>query len=244
MNTNGSLALVGSGEYLPQMAEFEKGLINDGLANGKKPIYVQIPTAAAQESDHRLNYWQQLGEGAAKNLGVTQSFLPIFSRENADNPELLKSISDAALIYLSGGDPHYLANTLRDTLAWELILKNWQTGGSLAGCSAGAMVLSDLIPHFRLSRAEPTKGFGLLKEVRVIPHFDKFFKWIPDSAAKVLLDLPGDEVLIGIDEDTAVVKRAGSDWQVWGRGKLHILKGESPGQQKSGEYVKLGSSLK
>jgi cyanophycinase-like exopeptidase len=106
------------------------------------------------------------------------------------------------------------------------------------------MVLSDLIPHFRLSRAEPTKGFSLLKEVRVIPHFDKFFKWIPDSAAKVLLDLPGDEVLIGIDEDTAVVKRAGSDWQVWGEGKLHILKGEAPGQHKSGEFVKLGRGLK
>ena len=213
MNEYGSLALVGSGEYLPQMMKLEKELINDGLANNKKPIYVQIPTAAGQENDYRLNYWQQLGESAAERLGVTQSFLPILTRADADNPELLKSISDAALIYLSGGDPHYLANTLRDTLAWALILKSWQSGGSLAGCSAGAMVLSDQIPHFRLSRAEPTKGFGLLKEVRVIPHFDKFFKWIPDSAAKVLLDLPGDEVLIGIDEDTAVVKRVGKDWQ-------------------------------
>jgi cyanophycinase-like exopeptidase len=77
----------------------------------------------------------------------------------------------------------------------------------------------------------------------VIPHFDKFFKWIPDAAAKVLLDLPGDEVLIGIDEDTAVVKRVGSDWQVWGEGKLHVLKGEAPGQHKSGEFVKLGSQI-
>ena len=243
MITHGSLALVGSGEYLPQMMEFEGSLIKDGLANGKKPIYLQIPTAAAQESDHRINYWQQLGAKAAENLGVTQSFLPIFTREDANNPELLKTISDAALIYLSGGDPHYLANTLRDTLAWDLILKNWQSGSSLAGCSAGAMVLSDLIPHFRLSRSEPTKGFGLLKQVRVIPHFDKFFKWIPDSAAKVLLDLPGDEVLIGIDEDTAVVKRADKDWQVWGKGKLHILKGEAPGQHQAGEFVKLGSQI-
>ena len=220
MNRYGSLALVGSGEYLPQMMEFEKALINDGLANNKKPIYLQIPTAAAQESDHRINYWQQLGAKAAENLGVTQSFLPIFTREDADNPELLKTISDAALIYLSGGDPHYLANTLRNTLAWDLILKNWQSGGSLAGCSAGAMVLSDQIPHF-----------------------DKFFKWIPDSAAKVLLDLPGDQVLIGIDENTAVVKRADKDWQVWGEGKLHILKGDSPGQHAAGEFVKLGSDI-
>ena len=243
MRNNGSLALVGSGEYLPQMKEFEQSLINDGLANNKKPIYIQIPTAAAKESENRINYWRSLGEVAAKSLGVTQSFLPIFTRDDANNPELLKNVDDAALIYLSGGDPHYLAETLRDTLLWDLILKNWQSGGSLAGCSAGAMALSGYVPHFRLSRAQPTQGFGLLKEVRVIPHFDKFFKWIPDSAAKHLLDLPGDSTLIGIDEDTAVVRRANQDWQVWGKGKLHLLKGQTPGQFGAGEFVKLGGDI-
>jgi len=69
MNTNGSLALVGSGEYLPQMAEFEKGLIDDGLANGKKPIYVQIPTAAGQEV-----FCQSL----AGRMLITQSYLKVF----------------------------------------------------------------------------------------------------------------------------------------------------------------------
>ena len=243
MKNHGSLALVGSGEYLPQMREFEKSLIDDGLANNKKPIYVQIPTAAARESESRINYWRSLGEVAANSLGVSQSFLPIFTQDDANNPELLKNVDDSALIYLSGGDPHYLAETLRDTMLWDLILKNWQSGGSLAGCSAGAMALSSYVPHFRLSRAKPTQGFGLLKEVRVIPHFDKFFKWIPDSAAKHLLDLPGDSTLIGIDEDTAVVKRANKDWQVWGRGKLHLLKGENPGQFGAGEFVKLGGDI-
>ena len=243
MKSNGSLALVGSGEYLPQMKEFEQSLINDGIANGKKPIYIQIPTAAGQESDNRINYWQSLGEVAAKSLGVTQSFLPIFTRDDANNPELLKNVDDAALIYLSGGDPHYLADTVRDTLLWDLILKNWQSGGSLAGCSAGAMAFSSAIPHFRLSRAHPTPGFNLTKQIRVIPHFDKFFKWIPDSAAKVLLDLPGDSILIGIDEMTAVVKRADKPWQIWGKGKLHILKGEIQGQFAAGEFVELGRDI-
>lgn len=243
MKNTGSLALIGSGEYLPQMREFEQSLINDGLANNKKPIYLQIPTAAAQESEYRINYWQSLGASAADALGVRQSFLPILNRVDANNPELLTDVSDAALIYFSGGDPHYLADTVRDTLLWDLIQKNWQSGGSLAGCSAGAMALSGEIPHFRLSRSKPTLGFALLKEVRVIPHFDKFFKWIPDSAAKLLLDLPGDSILIGIDEDTAVIKRGDLDWQVWGRGKLHILKGDSPGQFIAGEFVKLGGDI-
>ena len=243
MKSNGSLALVGSGEYLPQMKEFEQSLINDGIANGKKPIYIQIPTAAGQESDNRINYWQSLGASAASSLGVEQSFLPIFTRDDANNPELLKSVNDAALIYLSGGDPHFLADTVRDTLLWDLILKNWQSGGSLAGCSAGAMAFSSAIPHFRLSRAQPTPGFNLTKQIRVIPHFDKFFKWIPDSAAKVLLDLPGDSILIGIDEMTAVVKRADKPWQIWGKGKLHILKGEIQGQFAAGEFVELGGDI-
>ena len=243
MKNHGSLALVGSGEYLPQMKEFEQSLINDGLANNKKPIYIQIPTAAARESENRINYWRSLGEVAAKSLGVTQSFLPILTRDDANNLQLLKNVDDAALIYLSGGDLHYLAETLRDTLLWDLILKNWQSGGSLAGCSAGAMAFSGYVPHFRLSRAKPTQGFGLLKEVRVIPHFDKFFKWIPDSAAKHLLDLPGDSTLIGIDEDTAVVRRANQDWQVWGKGKLHLLKGQTPGQFGAGEFVNLGGDI-
>ena len=240
----GSLALVGSGEYLPAMASFEQSLIDDGIKNGKRAIYVQIPTAAGQESDDRLEYWKQLGKTQADRLGVDSIFLPIYTREDANNPEYAALIHNSALIYMSGGDPHYLAQTLMGTPLWDAIQENWRTGTSLAGCSAGAMVLSDQIPHFRLSRSEPTKGFGLLKEVRVIPHFDKFFKWIPDAAAKVLLDLPGDEVLIGIDEDTAVVKRVGKDWQVWGGGKVHILKGDAPGAYHSGEFVKLGRGLK
>ena len=53
---NGSLALVGSGEYLPAMTEFEKSLISDGIGNGLKPTYIQIPTAAGKESQSRLNW--------------------------------------------------------------------------------------------------------------------------------------------------------------------------------------------
>jgi cyanophycinase-like exopeptidase len=105
------------------------------------------------------------------------------------------------------------------------------------------MALSSYVPHFRLSRAKPTQGFGLLSQVRVIPHFDKFFKWIPDSAAKHLLDLPGDSILVGIDEDTAVVKRANVAWHVWGQGKLHLLKGQNPGVFTHGEFVDLGGDI-
>ena len=236
---NGSLALVGSGEYLPAMAEFEKSLLEDGIKNGKKNVYIQIPTAAAQESTSRIEYWRDLGQKQAQAIGAKPLFLPIYTREDAQNMSFVNQISNSALIYMSGGDPHYLAKTLIDTPIWQAIVKNWQSGASLAGCSAGAMVLSSQIPNFRLSRAQPTVGLNLIPNIRVIPHFNKFFKWIPESAAKLLMHVPDDSVLIGIDELTAIVKRGGSDfWQVYGQAKLHTLKGLPEQQFSDGQEIR------
>ena len=235
---NGSLALVGSGEYLPAMAQLEKSLLADGIKNGKRAIYVQIPTAAGKESADRLEYWKELGKVQAGRLDVDSIFLPIFTRDDAHNPDFVALVNDSALMYMSGGDPHYLAETLMGTPLWDAIEENWRTGATLAGCSAGAMVLSSHIPNFRLLKKAPTAGLNLLPEIRVIPHFNKFFKWIPESAAKVLLHVPDDSILIGVDELTAIVKRSGDDhWVVVGEAKVHVLKGMPDQQLCDGEII-------
>ena len=237
---NGSLALVGSGEYLPAMTQFEKSLIHDGVKNGKEARYVQIPTAAGRESSDRLGYWKELGLTQATGIGVEATYLPVFTREDAFNQEFVDAVANSALMYLSGGDPHHLAEVLIDTPLWSAIIENWKTGASLAGCSAGAMVLSAHIPNFRLLKKSPTAGLNLLPEIRVIPHFNKFFKWIPESAAKVLLHVPDNSILIGVDELTAIVKRSGeTDWLVVGEAKVHVLKGLPDQQLRDGERIKL-----
>ena len=237
---NGSLALVGSGEYLPAMSQFEKSLIHDGVKNGKEARYVQIPTAAGRESSDRLAYWKDLGLAQATGIGVEATYLPVFTREDAFNQKYVDAVANSALMYLSGGEPHHLAEVLIDTPLWSAIIENWKTGASLAGCSAGAMVLSAHIPNFRLLKKSPTAGLNLLPEVRVIPHFNKFFKWIPESAAKVLLHVPDNSILIGVDELTAIVKRSGeTDWLVVGEAKVHVLKGLPDQQLRDGERIKL-----
>jgi cyanophycinase-like exopeptidase len=137
-------------------------------------------------------------------------------------------IADSALIYLSGGDPHHLAESLINTPVFDAIYQGWSSGSSLAGCSAGAMALSTHIPNFRLSKKSP------------IPHFDRFFRWIPESAAKVLMSSPDDTILIGIDELTALVNRSGeSDWQVIGSGLVHILSGAPSSQLAASARITL-----
>ena len=237
---NGSLALVGSGEYLPAMTAFEKSLLDDGIKNGKAAKYIQIPTAAGRESDDSLAYWKKLGQAQADAMGVQASYLPIYTRDDAFKQEHVDSIKNSALMYMSGGDPHHLAAVLIDTPVWAAIVENWQSGASLAGCSAGAMVLSTQIPNFRMLKKAPSTGLNLLPEIRVIPHFNKFFKWIPDSAAKVLLHVPGDSILIGVDEMTAIVKRSGNEhWIAVGDAKVHVLKGLPAQQLHDGQEIKL-----
>ena len=222
------------------MAQFENSLVADGVKNGKKARYLQIPTAAGRESSDRLEYWKELGLRQAKNIGVEATYLPIFTREDAFNQEYVDAVANSALMYMSGGDPHHLAQVLIDTPLWDAILENWKTGASLAGCSAGAMVLSAHIPNFRLLKKVPTQGLNLLPEVRVIPHFNKFFKWIPESAAKVLLHVPDNSILIGVDELTAIVKRSGdTEWIVFGEAKVHVLKGLPDQQLHDGERINL-----
>jgi len=236
----GSLALVGSGEYLPAMASLEQSLIQDGVKNGKKARFIQIPTAAGQESADRIAFWRELGRVQGERLGVEVEFLEILSKQDAQDKELAELIADSALIYLSGGDPHHLADSLVGTPVLGAIYQGWASGSSLAGCSAGAMALSTHIPNFRFSKKSPTPGFNFLPNIRVIPHFDRFFRWIPESAAKVLMSTSDETVLIGIDELTALVNRSGeSDWQVIGSGSVHILSGAPSSQLAASARITL-----
>jgi cyanophycinase-like exopeptidase len=236
----GSIALVGSGEFLPEMSDLENLLIQDGVRNGKVPRFIQIPTAAGKESPERIKYWKELGRAQGQRLGIEVEFLEILSKQDAHNKELVSLIADSALIYLSGGDPHHLAESLINTPVFDAIHQGWASGSSLAGCSAGAMALSTQIPNFRFSKKSPTPGFNLLTNIRVIPHFDRFFRWIPESAAKVLMSAPDETILIGIDELTALVNRSGeSDWQVIGSGLVHILSGAPSAQLAARQRITL-----
>lgn len=192
----GKIALVGSGEYLPEMQDLEEWLLTD-----KPPRYVQLATAASLEGEESLRRWHDLGARAAERLGVEQVIVDVRTRQDAENADYADAISGAGLIYLSGGNPKHLARTLIDTPVWEAIHRTWTQGTSLAGCSAGAMALSGYVPDIRHPRSGGQDGLGLVPELRVLPHFDVYGKWIPDIVMRPLLS--DSTTVIGIDEQTA-----------------------------------------
>ena len=215
----GPVALVGSGEYLPQMQSIEAALIA-----GLPGRYVQLATAAAPEGEASLGRWRELGAAQARRLGVEQVWVPVVDRDSADDPRNAALVEGAGLVYLSGGNPAYLADTLRGTRTWLAIREAWESTAALAGCSAGAMALSDWVPHVRPRVTGPfhVDGLGLLPHVRVIPHFDAMLGRLPDLVTRYLVHVRDGVHLLGIDEDTALV--GGPDvWTVDGRGSVWSL---------------------
>lgn len=215
--TPGPLALVGSGEYLPQMLEVERALIA-----GRPARYVQIPTAAAPEGQAVLDRWIRLGVEQAGRLGVEAVPVVAHGRPEADDPALAARVRGAGLVYLSGGNPAHLAASLRGSALWTEILAAWRDGAALAGCSAGAMAMTGWVPHVRALHRPVDPGLGLLPHLRVIPHFDKMLGWAPDLLTRVLLHAPAGVTVVGIDEDTAMVGGP-IEWRVEGRQSVWTL---------------------
>ena len=214
---NGPVALVGSGEYLPVMHEVEAALVA-----GRPPRYVQLATAAAPEGQGSMARWHELGLAAALRIGVEQVIVPVVDRVSADDEGLASLVEGAGLVYLSGGNPGFLAETLHGTRVWAAIEAAWRAGAALAGCSAGAMAMGGRVAPIRTPWREAPPGLGIVPGVEVLPHFDRFAGRLPDRLVDWLASAPDDVTVVGIDEDTALVwDDAG--WTVRGRQSAWLL---------------------
>ena len=218
---HGVLALVGSGEYLPVMQEFETGLLHSAVARGKSNTFVQIPTGSSEEGEDRRRFWQRRGQEQADRIGSECLYLPIHERDDAFNPDYVEAIKGAGLIYFSGGNPHHIADVFKGSPLWDAVVTEWESGASLAGCSAGAMAFGGTIMGIR--KSSHGEGLNLLPDIEVIPHYDKMLGWLPDRVASFIARAGADTTLIGIDENTALVYE--ESWKVTGAGRVHVLRG-------------------
>ena len=220
---NSLIALVGSGEYLPVMDVVDRYLLANCGATGRTARVVCLPTAAGQEGEDSVSRWMKMGENHFKLLGADVKALHVTQREEADDPANAEVVESADFIYCSGGNPHYLFETLNGSRLWQSAEKAFDRGAVYAGCSAGAMIMGDHIPDFRSLGIRSKAAFDVLHGATIFPHFDQMMRWrvmlMPMLQSRVR---PGEYVL-GIDEDTALVGTPGASWQVMGRGSVYVI---------------------
>jgi cyanophycinase len=211
----GPIALVGSGEFLPVMEAVDAALLD-----GRPARAVFLPTAAAPEGPERVDYWLRLGTEHYGRLGAEPVPLAVLDRRDADDPANAAAVAGAGLVYLSGGNPGYLAETLRGTAVLEAILTAWRAGTALAGCSAGACALTAIADDIRTGASHP--GLAVVPELVVLPHFDRIERWAPGVVDRRAAGLIPGQILVGIDEETALISGNGG-WRVEGRQKVWIV---------------------
>ena len=222
------ILLEGGAEFGGLMSEPDLRAID--LAGGMDAPIRILPTAAAPDNNHvragnnGIRWFKSLG---AKDVQVVYAI----DQASANDEAVSASLRTARLIYLLGGFPRYLGETLSGSRAWEATLAAHQGGAVIAGSSAGAMVLCE--HYYDPYVGKLLKGLNLIPNACVVPHHNTMgANWVGTLARQ----LPT-ATLIGIDEGTGTILVDGK-WRVYGAGSVTIYR---PEDSSSSVYSRHGS---
>jgi cyanophycinase len=210
----GFVLLEGGAEFGGRMKEPDLRALE--LAGGADARISIIPAAAAPDNNHHRagNNGRRWFEG----LGAKAvSSLPLIDRTSAADQDILEQLKISQMVYMLGGFPHHLVQTLAGSASWLIMLQVIENGGVIAGSSAGAMILCEYFFDPFKNRIE--SGLGLLPGICIVPHHDSFGnKWY----RKLNRLLPG-VTLVGIDEETGIIDDAPDGfWNIYGKGGVTI----------------------
>jgi cyanophycinase len=238
----GPVALVGAGEFLAPMVEFDRGLLE--ATARPRPRVVILPTASSPDGEATFRTWAEMGVEHFTALGAEVE--PVLVRTVAEGHDgaALQAIGEADLVYLSGGHPRHLLRVLSESPLGAAIAAAHARGAVIAGCSAGAMAIVGrtmgfrTLPKVRIPLPVPIRwpaGLAIVAGVAVLPHYDA---WPEPMSALVALQAPRGVIVLGIDEGTAVVGRNGA-WQVHGEGRVTVWRGRHRERFRRGEAFRL-----
>lgn len=226
----GLIALVGGDEFGPGCQEMDRSLLE---ATGvRQPLVLVLPTAAAQEGPARA---AANGVAHFSRLGARAAPLMVLNRAQANDPRLTSQVDTADVIYLTGGSPTHLLETLRDSDLLGRLRRAIQGRAVLAGSSAGAMVMGSWMRYRTW-----TKALGMAGPIAVLPHHEHAepLRVLPELAASA----PDGVTVLGIDAETACLGMD-SQWRVLGAGQVTLYQGDRWERFAAGATLTLGTAM-
>jgi cyanophycinase len=241
-HAKGKLVIIGG----VQTQEIVKKFI--ALAGGPNARIIIIPNAGSEPVSN--------SEEEQKNfisLGAKADYL-LFTKETADADSNLKKMSWANAIFFLGGDQ---VDLTRDMLGTKLLQKAYdiyENGGVIAGSSAGAAVMSEVMitgnelinkdstvsfVTIEKGNVETKQGFGFLKTVIIDQHFLKRKRH--NRTIAVLIEHPR---LLGvaIDESTSIIVYPDDTFEVFGNNQVLVYDPTNANDIREDKKGKLGIS--
>lgn len=203
---------------------------------GRRPILKEVARRArggklviATVASHKPEGYFDSYQAGFDGLGVGElAELYVEDRAEALGGEKLGLLEGAAGVFFSGGDQLRITSQIRDTPVEARIREIYESGGVIAGTSAGASVMCETMlvkgtsdESYRTGDLLMAPGLGLMRGVIIDQHFAERGRM--GRLLGAVAQNP--RVLgIGIDEDTAVVVE-GDSFTVIGSGAVYVADG-------------------
>jgi|SRR5690554_404359 len=209
----GSLFIIGGGSRPAEMVQTiatESGIDSDG--------YGVILPMSSVEPDTAIFYSTR----QFKKLGFNNVYGLQFTEGEILNQAKVDSIRNAKLVYISGGDQSKFMAVVAGTDIEKAIHDAYANGSMIAGTSAGAAVMSEIMitgnelkhPEYsstfrniEVDNIETAEGLGMLKTAIIDQHFVKRSRH--NRLLSAVIEYP-DMMSIGIDESTAIYIKNGT----------------------------------
>jgi len=258
----GIVVLFGSGETSPSGRKIFDHIFRN-LHSSPKISLFETP------SGFELNSAQVVGKIAdflnhrLQNFNPLTTIIPARKRGTSfspDDPNILAPILESDIIFMGPGSPSYAVRQLRDSLAWYYLIARHRLGASLTFASAAVISIgSKSLPVYEIYKVgedphwKPGLNlfgpFGL--DLTFVPHWnnsdggaelDTSRCFMGQSRFSELLELlPPDQIVIGIDEHTALIMDcSGMCCQVMGHGSVTITQNGVSRVINSGDSFDLG----
>ena len=132
------------------------------------------------------------------------------------------------MVYLTGGSPVHLLETLRESALMDAITGGLERGAVLAGSSAGAMAMGSWM-RFR----EWRPALGIADGVASLPHHERSD---PNAVSRELRDHAPDDlsVVLGIDGRSGAISGP-EGWTVLGAGHVTVYRKDGWERLRSGD---------
>ena len=217
----GTLLVIGGSEDRQGQAIILRALCRL-VGRGKLAV---ITVASGSPEEQWMSY-----SAAFTRLGLGQVVhVAIADRDDASRPDTVRKLQDVRTVFFTGGDQLRITSMLGDTPVWHRVREIFTSGGTIAGTSAGASIMSELMiasgsgaKSYRIgSGLQLAPGLGFLRGVVVDQHFAE------RGRIGRLLGIVAHNprmVGIGIDENTAILVD-GSTLTVIGAGAVYIVDG-------------------
>lgn len=233
----GCLYLIGGAEGRGEHKQVLSRLVE--IAGGGRARIVLLTAASQHQAEARQAYEQAFAALGVKRCHAAR----VERREDADDPQQAQALTQADVVFISGGDQRRLMALVGGTRMEQAIhLALRERGACIAGTSAGAAAMSQQMlsdgdhaedgPQERPlapAGARLSPGLGLLQRLVIDQHFTQRQRLARLEA--VVGQCP--ELLgVGIDEDTALHIQPGHGIEVVGSGTVTLVDGRKTGAQR------------